>query len=139
MQSGLSWLIVLRKRESMRTAYDGFDPETLAAWTAADVERTLLDPGVIRNRRKVESVVVNARIALELPGGLAGWIDQRAPAPRPRPARLADIAPTSPQSAAMAKELHREGMRFVGPTTLHALLQAGGWVDDHLDDCETAG
>jgi DNA-3-methyladenine glycosylase I len=138
MQSGLSWLIVLRKRAAMRAAFAGFAMPTLAGWGTADVERLLVDPGIIRNRRKIEAVIGNARVALDLPGGLAAFIGARAPGPAPRPRRLADIAPTSPESAALAKELRRRGMRFVGPTTLHALFQAGGWVDDHLADCETA-
>lgn len=138
MQSGLSWLIVLRKRDRMRAAYAGFDPAVLATWGEPEVERLLADAGVIRNRAKIQAVIGNARVAVELPGGLAGWITQRAPAPRPRPSGLAEITPTSPESTAMARELRAAGMRFVGPTTLHALLQAGGWVDDHLDDCATA-
>lgn len=138
MQAGLSWLIVLRKREALRRAFAGFDIATLSGWGEADVERLLADPGIIRNRRKVEAVLTNAAVCRDLPGGLAALVEEYAPAPRPRPRRVSDVAATSPESEALAKRLRRLGMRFVGPTTLHALFQAGGWVDDHLAGCETA-
>lgn len=136
MQSGLSWLIVLRKREGMRSAYAGFDLATLADWTEADVERVLADPGVIRNRAKVTSVVTNARVALDLPGGLAAYVESHAAPPASRPRNMSELRSTSPESVAMAKDLRKRGMRFVGPTTLHSLLQAGGWAENHLADCE---
>lgn len=139
MQAGLSWLIVLRKREALRRAFADFDPAVLATWGEPQVETLMADPGIIRNRRKVEAVLGNARIARELPGGLHALIAELAPPPRPRPRRTSDLAATSPESEALAKRLRNLGMRFVGPTTLHALFQAGGWVDDHLADCETAG
>ena len=138
MQSGLSWLIVLRKRDSMRRAFAGFDIDALASFGPADVDRLLADPGVIRNRRKIEAVITNASIAASLPNGLAAVVAEHAPKPRPRPEQMTDIASTSEESAALAKTLRKAGMSFVGPTTLHALFQAGGWVDDHLRACETA-
>jgi len=136
MQSGLSWLIVLRKRDALRRAFAGFAPDVLARWGSPDVERLMADPGIIRNRRKIEAVIRNATVACALPEGLHALVAEYAPPPRPRPRRLADIAATSPASTALAARLRELGMSFVGPTTVHALLQAGGWIDDHLADCE---
>lgn len=135
MQAGLSWLIVLRKREALRRAFAGFDLDLLAGWGEPEVARLMTDAGIIRNRRKIEAVIGNAAIARDLPGGLAALVDEHAPPRRERPRRLGEITPTSAESEALAKRLRKLGMRFVGPTTMHALFQAGGWVDDHLSDC----
>jgi DNA-3-methyladenine glycosylase I len=135
-QSGLSWLVILRKREGFRSAFAGFDPEVVAAYGADDVGRLLADPGIVRNRAKVEAAIHNARAVLQLDGGLDELLWSFAPPPgRPAPSSLAEVPATSPESTAMAKELKRRGFRFVGPTTAYALMQATGMVDDHLVDC----
>lgn len=135
-QSGLSWLVILRKREAFRRAFAGFSIERVAAYGASDVARLLADAGIVRNRAKIEAAIGNARAALTLPGGLAAHIRAAAPGGRrARPATLADVPSTSPESAALAGDLRRRGFRFVGPTTLYALLQALGLVDDHLAGC----
>jgi DNA-3-methyladenine glycosylase I len=134
-QSGLSWLTILRKRENFRRAFAGFAIERVAAFTDADTERLLADPGIVRNRAKIAAAVANARAAAELPAGLSELLWSFAPPGRPRPVSLADVPATSPESVAMAKELKRRGFRFVGPTTAYALMQATGMVDDHLADC----
>jgi DNA-3-methyladenine glycosylase I len=136
-QSGLSWLTILRKRESFRAAFAGFVPERVAGFGPADVERLLADTGIVRNRAKIEAAIANARATLELPDGLPAllWSFAPDPADRPRPRSFADLTPTSPESTAMAKDLRRRGFRFVGPTTAYALMQACGLVDDHLAGC----
>ena len=136
-QSGLSWLTILRKRESFRAAFAGFEPAAVAAFGPADVERLLADTGIVRNRAKIEAAVANARATLELPDGLSPllWSFAPDPAGRSRPRSFADLTPTSPESTAMAKDLRKRGFRFVGPTTAYALMQACGVVDDHLADC----
>ena len=134
-QSGLSWITILRKREAFRTAFSGFDPERVAEFDEADVARLMGDPGIVRNRAKIEAAVANARAALDLPVGLGELIWRYAEPDRPRPTRTGDVRATSPGSVAMAKELKAAGLRFVGPTTAYALLQAVGLVDDHLADC----
>jgi DNA-3-methyladenine glycosylase I len=139
-QSGLSWLVILRKRPAFRTAFAGFDLETVAAFGERDVERLLGDAGIVRNRAKIEAAVANARAALDLPGGLARHVRSFAPRePATPPRTLADVPATSPESAALAKDLRRRGFRFVGPTTLYALMQATGLVDDHLAGCWRRG
>ncbi|MGE5827191.1 MAG: DNA-3-methyladenine glycosylase I [Micromonosporaceae bacterium] len=136
-QSGLSWLIILRKREAFRAAFAGFDITTVADFDEGDVTRLLADPGIVRNRAKIESTILNARAAAEVPGGLAAHLWSFAPdhGARPRPRSFADLTPTTPESVAMAKDLKRRGFRFVGPTTAYALMQATGMVDDHLEGC----
>jgi DNA-3-methyladenine glycosylase I len=139
-QSGLSWLTILRKRPAFRAAFAGFRIEAVAAFTDDDVARLLADPGIVRNRAKVLAAVRNARAAQEVPEGLDALLWSFAPAgPRPRPATLADVPATSPESTAMARELKRRGFAFVGPTTAHALMQATGMVDEHVADCFRAG
>jgi DNA-3-methyladenine glycosylase I len=134
-QSGLSWLTILRKRPGFRAAFGGFAIATVAGYGDADVARLLADPGIVRNRAKIESTIANARAAAALPDGLAALLWAFAPARRPRPVHSADIPSTSPESAAMARRLKRLGFRFVGPTTAYALMQATGMVDDHLAGC----
>ncbi|RTL68038.1 MAG: DNA-3-methyladenine glycosylase I [Pseudonocardiaceae bacterium] len=140
-QSGLSWLVILRKRETFRAAFEGFDPAAVAGFGEADVERLLGDPGIVRNRRKIEATIANARAVLDLDTPLDELLWGFAPdaAGRARPATLADVPATSPESVAMAKELKRRGFRFVGPTTCYALMQATGLVDDHVATCWRAG
>lgn len=136
-QSGLSWLIILRKRPAFRVAFAGFDPAAVAAFTEADVARLLADAGIVRNRAKIEATVHNARAMLDLDTPLDELVWSFAPDPagRPRPATLADVPAVSPESTAMARELKRRGLRFVGPTTCYALMQAAGLVDDHVAGC----
>jgi DNA-3-methyladenine glycosylase I len=134
-QSGLSWLTILRKREAFRAAFAGFDPAVVAEYDEGDVARLLEDAGIVRNRRKVEAAVANARAVLELDGGLSELLWSFAPEPRPAPRTVADVPAVTPESTAMAKALRSKGFRFVGPTTSYALMQATGMVDDHLADC----
>ncbi|ULP39658.1 DNA-3-methyladenine glycosylase I [Mycolicibacterium rufum] len=140
-QSGLSWLIILRKRDNFRAAFDGFDVERVARYTERDVDRLLADPGIVRNRSKIEATISNARATADLTdagGDLAELLWSFAPADgatRPRPADLSGVAAVTAESTAMAKELKRRGFRFVGPTTAYALMQATGMVDDHVADC----
>jgi DNA-3-methyladenine glycosylase I len=134
-QSGLSWLIILRKRENFRAAFGGFDIETVAGFGPADVSRLLADPGIVRNRAKIEAAIANARAALDLPAGLAEVIWRFADEGRTAPARLADVPSSTPASRALAKELRSHGFRFTGPVTAYASMQACGVVNDHLADC----
>jgi DNA-3-methyladenine glycosylase I len=134
-QSGLSWLTILRKREGFRSAFAGFDIDTVARFGEADVERLLSDPGIVRNRAKIEAAIANARAAADLPDGLATLLWSFAPPRRARPKTSAEIQPKTPESTAMAKDLKRRGFRFVGPTTAYALMQATGMVDDHVAGC----
>ncbi|MDT5143347.1 MAG: DNA-3-methyladenine glycosylase [Mycobacterium sp.] len=133
-QSGLSWLIILRKRENFRKAFAGFDPEKVARFDDADVARLMADQGIVRNRAKVEATIANARAAADV-ADLSELLWSFAPAPRPRPATSAEVPATTTESTAMARELKRRGFRFVGPTTAYALMQATGMVDDHLRAC----
>lgn len=135
-QSGLSWLTILRKREAFRAAFAGFSIDAVAAFTDADVVRLLADPGIVRNRAKVEAAIANARVAAELPEGLSTLVWSFAPVGRRRaPVTLSDVPATTPESVALAKELKRRGFRFVGPTTAYAHMQATGMVNDHLRGC----
>ncbi|MHA7648262.1 DNA-3-methyladenine glycosylase I [Mycobacterium sp. ML4] len=136
-QSGLSWLIILRKRDNFRRAFQGFDIDKVARFTDSDVQRLLADDGIVRNRAKIESTIANARAALDMGSAqdLSDLLWSFAPPARPRFADLTEIPSTSPESEAMARELKRRGFRFVGPTTAYALMQATGMVDDHIRAC----
>ncbi|GII66536.1 DNA-3-methyladenine glycosylase I [Sphaerisporangium krabiense] len=134
-QSGLSWLTILRKRENFRAAFAGFSIPAVAAFGEADVARLLADPGIVRNRMKVEAAIANARVAAEVPGGVSELVWRYADPGAPVPKTHADLPATTPGSTALAKELKRHGFRFVGPTTAYALMQAIGLVNDHLADC----
>jgi DNA-3-methyladenine glycosylase I len=135
-QSGLSWLVILRKRPAFRTAFAGFSLAAVAEFDQRDVERLLADAGIVRNRSKIEASIANARAALELPQGLSALLWSFAPEhPRPAPVVLDDVPAVTVESTAMAKDLKKRGFRFVGPTTAYALMQATGMVDDHLADC----
>src|SRR4051794_24798912 len=132
-QSGLSWITILRKRPAFRVAFAGFAIDAVAAFTTDDEARLMTDASIVRNRAKITAAVRNARAAQELRGGLSALLWGFAPAAGgPRPATLADVPATSPESVAMAKELKRRGFVFVGPTTAYALMQATGMVDDHV-------
>jgi DNA-3-methyladenine glycosylase I len=138
-QSGLSWLTILRKREAFRAAFAGFDPDAVAAYGTADVGRLLADPGIVRNRAKVEAAVRNARATVALREASAGGLDALvwsfAPPARARRPGPGEVPATTPESLALAKALKRHGFVFVGPTTAYATMQACGLVDDHLDGC----
>jgi DNA-3-methyladenine glycosylase I len=139
-QAGLSWSTILRKREGYRRAFAGFDVERVARFGAKDVERLLADPGIVRNRLKVESAVANAKATLAVRdelGSLAaylwGFVDGRPL--RNRWQTLAEIPAQTSESRAMSKDLKRRGFRFVGPTVCYAFMQAVGLVNDHVVDC----
>ncbi|HLN75490.1 MAG TPA: DNA-3-methyladenine glycosylase I [Nocardioidaceae bacterium] len=135
-QSGLSWITILRKRDAFRAAFEGFDIERVATFDEPDVHRLLADTGIVRNRAKIEATIANARAVLDLGEPFDELLWSFAPTPqRPAPRTLAEVAATTPESKAMAKELKRRGFRFVGPTTAYALMQATGMVDDHLTAC----
>ncbi|NVN49602.1 DNA-3-methyladenine glycosylase I [Mycobacterium sp. DL] len=140
-QSGLSWLIILRKRDNFRSAFDGFDVERIAQYSDRDVDRLMADPGIVRNRSKIDATISNARIVADLADDgvdLGELLWSFAPpdrVTRDRPADLSKVAAVTPESTAMAKELKRRGFRFVGPTTAYALMQATGMVDDHVTNC----
>jgi DNA-3-methyladenine glycosylase I len=137
-QSGLSWLTILRKRESFRAAFDRFHLETVAGYDETDVLRLLGDAGIVRNRSKIEAAIANARAALDLPAGLAELLWSFAPPTTPGragPQSFAEVPAHTPESTALAKTLKQRGFRFVGPTTAYALMQATGMVDDHLVGC----
>ena len=135
-QSGLSWITILRKRPAFRAAFAGFAIDAVAGFGPDDESRLMTDAGIVRNRAKISAAVRNARAAQELPEGLSELLWSFAPGDeRPRPATLADVPATSPESVAMAKDLKRRGFVFVGPTTAYALMQATGMVDDHVADC----
>lgn len=137
-QSGLSWLIILRKRENFRRAFAGFDIETVAGYTLADVDRLMSDPGIVRNRAKIEAAIHNARVAAGLDADLSELLWSYAPPPRPRHSAEFDLPSQSAESTALAHDLKRLGFRFIGPTTAYALMQATGMVDDHSADCWVA-
>ncbi|MET8631206.1 DNA-3-methyladenine glycosylase I [Streptomyces sp. NPDC004096] len=137
-QSGLSWITILRRREGFRAAFADFRIAKVAAFTEADQERLLTDPGIIRNRAKISATLANARVlAGWAPGELDELIWSFAPdrASRPAPKTLSDVPAVTAESTALSKALKGRGIRFVGPTTAYALMQACGLVDDHLADC----
>lgn len=140
-QSGLSWATILRKRPAFRMAFDGFDPEIVAAYGDHDVERLTADAGIVRNRRKIVATIANARatLALREHGGLAELIWGFRPAATPRPRTLAEVPTMSPESIALSKALRAHGFGFVGPTTMFALMEAIGIVDTHLLDSHRRG
>ncbi|MGY3058985.1 DNA-3-methyladenine glycosylase I [Streptomyces sp. TE3672] len=141
-QSGLSWLTILRRREGFRSAFAGFKIPAVAEFTDADKERLLADAGIIRNRAKIEATLANAKV---LAGWAAGELDEVIwshapdPAARPVPRTTGDIPAVTLESTALARDLKKRGLRFVGPTTAYALMQACGLVDDHLADCVARG
>ncbi|MBV7670798.1 DNA-3-methyladenine glycosylase I [Streptomyces halstedii] len=141
-QSGLSWLTILRRREGFRRAFSGFGIPAVARFTDADRERLLADPGIIRNRAKIDATLANAKVLADWEAGELDaliWSYAPDPADRPAPRKLGDVPAVTPESTALAKELKRRSIRFVGPTTAYALMQACGLVDDHLADCVSRG
>lgn len=133
-QSGLSWATILRKRPAFREAFAHFDPDAVARFDDADTARLLSDTGIVRNRAKIAATIDNARatVALRDRGGLADLVWSFRPQVTPRPRTLADVPTQSDESRALAAALRREGFRFVGPTTMFALMEALGIVDTHL-------
>jgi DNA-3-methyladenine glycosylase I len=134
-QSGLSWRIVLAKRPAFREVFAGFDAEAVARFGPQDVDRLMGDARIIRNRRKIEAVVTNARLLLELDGTYPALLWSHEPPAKPAPPELAAVPATSPESVALSKLLRRKGFAFVGPTTVYAGMQACGLVNDHVADC----
>ncbi|MCF3965302.1 DNA-3-methyladenine glycosylase I [Streptomyces fuscigenes] len=140
-QSGLSWITILRRRETFRAAFAGFRISEVARFTEKDRERLLGDPGIIRNRLKVDATLANAEaLAQWAPGELTELIWSYAPDPagRPLPRTTADVPAVTDESTALSKTLKKRGIRFVGPTTAYALMQACGLVNDHLEACAFA-
>jgi DNA-3-methyladenine glycosylase I len=138
-QSGLAWITILRKRDNFRAAFAGFSIEAVARFGDRDVERLMADAGIVRNRAKIDAAIANARAAVELRAGGETLTDviwsHRPSGRRAAPKGWGDIPATTPESAALAKELKRRGFRFVGPTTAYALMQACGLVNDHMAGC----
>ena len=137
-QSGLSWRTVLLKRDAFREAFTDFDPDTVAEFEGSDIERLLGDERIIRNRRKIEATIANARavVAIRAAGEpLDQLVRSHAPSRTKAPASWSDVPSSTPETIALARELKRLGFSFVGPTTLYALMQACGLVDDHLAGC----
>ncbi|MFK4098715.1 DNA-3-methyladenine glycosylase I [Streptomyces sp. NPDC019531] len=135
-QSGLSWITILRRRETFRAAFAGFEIAKVAAFGDADRDRLLLDPGIIRNRAKVDATMANARVLADWsPGELDELIWSHAPGTHVVPKTLGDVPAVTPESTALSKALKKRGLRFVGPTTAYALMQACGLVNDHLQSC----
>lgn len=140
-QSGLSWLIILRKRPGFRAAFAGFDAEVVAAFSDDDVERLMTDAGIVRNRAKIRAARTNAQatVRLRMQGGLDARVWSHLPAHTDAPRTLGDLRGETPASRALAKDLKSHGFAFVGPTTAWALMQAVGLVDDHLVGCFRRG
>lgn len=133
-QAGLSWATILRKRPAFREAFHNFQPDAVAAYTDADVERLLQNPGIVRNRLKIRAAIGNAQatIALRDQGGLVDFVWQYKPVATPEPVTHADIPTQSIESVALSQALRKHGFSFVGPTTMFALMEAIGMVDTHL-------
>ncbi len=137
-QSGLSWLTILRKRPAFRAAFADFEPDRVAAFDDADVERLLGDAGIVRHRGKIEATIANARATVALRGTgqpLHELVWAHAPAEHSAPRGPGDFQASTPESTALSKKLRVAGFRFVGPTTVYAGMQACGVVNDHLADC----
>ena len=140
-QAGLSWITILRKREAYREAFCGFDAAKVAAMTGEDVERLMQGSGIIRNRRKIEATISNARLFLDVVAEygsfdayLRTFLPERLPIDN-HPQSLADIPATSPESDAISKDMRRRGFKFFGSTMCYAFLQSAGYVNDHLEGC----
>ncbi len=139
-QSGLSWATILRKRPAFRAAFDGFDPDRVAAYDDADVERLMADAGIVRNRAKVLAAIANAGALVAMretdgPDSLERLVRAHAPAEPPAPRDTEQQQTTSPESLALSKALKKRGFTFVGPTTMFALMEATGVFDPHLVGC----
>lgn len=139
MQAGLAWITILRKRETLRAAFDGFDPEKIARYDDADRERLLADPGIIRSRAKIDATIRGAQVWLEMRDrgeDFSGWLwSFVGDAPIQRTPGVEGFATQTPESVAMAKALKARGFKFCGPVIVYAFMQATGMVNDHVDDC----
>jgi len=137
LQSGLSWALILRKRDGIRASLAGFVPDAVAAFGRQEIEALLQDSRVIRNRRKLEAIVQNARatVAMRDDRPLPELVWSLRPPPRRAPRSYADMGAISDESKQLAKELKRHGFAFVGPTTAYSTMQAAGLVNDHLAGC----
>lgn len=140
-QAGLAWITILRKRPRFREVFAGFEPERVAAFGPEAIERLMQDAGIIRNRAKIEATISNARLVAGMADGeLDALMWSFAPPPRPQhPVSFAEIPAVTPESTALSKALRARGFRFVGPTTMYALMQSAGMVDDHVEGCWRAG
>ena len=140
-QSGLSWRTILAKREAFREVFAGFDADVVAAYDEGDVARLMDEPRIVRNRRKIDAAVINARatVGLREHGGLEQFALSFQPDVSPAPETTEQMAATSPESVALSKALKKVGFAFVGPTTMYALMEAVGLVDDHLVGCHRRG
>ena len=140
-QSGLSWSTILRKRPAFREVFAGFDAEVVAAYDEASVQRLMSDARIVRNRRKIDATLANARatVALRGDGGLEAFVLGFVPEQQPAPRDTDDLATVSPESVALSKALKSRGFEHVGPTTMYALMEAVGLVDDHLVGCHRRG
>ena len=140
-QAGLSWATILRKRPAFRSAFHSFQPDAVAAFTDDDVERLMLDAGIVRNRLKIRAAITNARatIALRNEGGLVDFVWSFQPDVTPSPLTHGEIPTTSAESIALSKALRAKGFAFVGPTTMYALMEAIGMIDTHLVDSHRRG
>lgn len=139
-QAGLSWITILRRRPAFREVFHGFDPARVAAMGDDEIEAAMVNAGIIRNRAKVLSTIKNAKLTLELtkdqPGALDELMWSFAPASRAkRLTSMSQIPAVTPESEAMSKALRKLGFGFVGPTTMYALMQSAGMVDDHVVGC----
>lgn len=133
-QSGLSWRTILAKRPAFRAAFADFDPDVVTTFGDDDVERLMADAGIVRNRAKIRATITNAAatVALRADGGLADLVWSFRPEVTPAPRTIAEVPTTSDESVALSKTLRKRGFVFVGPTTMHALMEALGIVDTHL-------
>lgn len=140
-QAGLSWLTILRKREAFQVAFRRFEPAVVARFDDADRSRLMGDSGIVRNRAKIDATIGNARALLELVaefGSFVAYLERMLPPPRPRlasSAKAEGLAPTTPESDALSKDLKKRGFRFVGSTIVYSFMEAVGLVDDHMPYC----
>lgn len=140
-QAGLSWITILKRRPGFRDAFSGFDIDTVATLTEADIDRLVSDQRIIRNRAKIQATITNAQIVQQMVASSPGafhnlvWSFQPAGDTRPRPQRLADVPASTDESTRLSTTLKSLGFSFVGPTTMYALMQSAGLVDDHLEGC----
>lgn len=142
-QAGLSWITILKKRESFRTAFEGFDPERIAGYGEADVARLLADPGIVRHRGKIEAIIGNARAYLEIQSKQGFdqflWDYVNGTPLQPHRKTLADVPAQTPLSQQISKDLKKNGFKFCGPTIVYAFMQAVGMVNDHVVTCPCHG
>lgn len=140
-QAGLSWATILRKRPAFREAFDGFDPEAVARYGQADIDRLMADAGIVRNKAKILATINNAEATLRMRehGGLVEFVWSFQPDETPTPRTASEVPTKSPESLALSKALRKEGFSFVGPTTMYALMEAVGIVDTHLMDSHRRG